>query len=307
MRQQLEVNGLKIGLKPVVWSVITLAMLLFLRVPGVNVIALLLMMVPYTMLYTLLSRKQFALYIIVTWLVAAIILGPSSVLLIGMFFLLPGIVMGHLYRSGASSIRIIPIVTVVILAEFMLELLVLEVILKASILGNIKHTLFDITEKGVLTTTFSSDMLEDFTTAMLNMIPLAFMILAFIVVSCSHYVARRIAAKNGLEVLAFPEAKDWKLPRSLVTIYLIAYVIQLFINPLDNSFMSVALMNLVPALSYIFAFQAIGFFFYLGDQKGWPKVIPLIIAVPIIFIPPLSLIGVIDTAFPLRKNFSKHK
>src|SRR5690606_23239598 len=154
---------------------------------------------------------------------------------------------------------------------------------------------------------WGSEALDKFTATMLNMIPLAFMMLSFIIVTCSHFVARRLVAKNGLLVQAFPKAKNWRLPRYFVFIYLIAYVFEMFIDPFDGSFMSVAIMNLVPALSYIFAFQAIGFFFYLGDQKSWPKIVSLIIAIPIIFIPPLSIIGVIDTAFPLRKYFSKHK
>jgi uncharacterized protein YybS (DUF2232 family) len=104
----------------------------------------------------------------------------------------------------------------------------------------------------------------------------------------------------------FTRAREWRLPRLLVILYLISYVIELFSSTAtSDSYFAVALMNLVPLLSFVFAFQAVGFFYFLAHQRGWNKAVPVLIAIPVLLIPPLSLIGVLDTAFPIRKSFTK--
>jgi len=72
-----------------------------------------------------------------------------------------------------------------------------------------------------------------------------------------------------------------------------------------EGFAYVAILNLLPLLRFAFVVQTIGFFFFLADQKRWPRAIPLLIAVPVLLFPPLSLIGVLDVAFPIRKSFVK--
>ncbi|MNL86727.1 hypothetical protein D3C87_2155570 [compost metagenome] len=51
--------------------------------------------------------------------------------------------------------------------------------------------------------------------------------------------------------------------------------------------------------------QAIGFFFFVADAKKWPKVVPLLLCIPLLLFSPLHIIGLIDAALPLRKYFVK--
>jgi len=142
---------------------------------------------------------------------------------------------------------------------------------------------------------------------MTSMVPLVFFVISLLVVACSHTIARRMVHAEGLQVAAYPKAKDWRLPRFLVFVYFIAYLLELTIDPTDGSFMTLAIMNLVPALSIIFAIQAVGFFYYIADNRGWARVIPFLIAFPVLLLPPASIIGLLDVAFPLRKMFSKQQ
>ncbi|MFF2889223.1 DUF2232 domain-containing protein [Paenibacillus sp. NPDC057967] len=301
---------MKTGLKPLLWSGAAFLLLLLLAVPLLNLPALLLMMVPYVVLYTTLSRGAFLLHLIPVWLLAGLIAGPA-VLIIGLFFLVPAIVMGHLYRNGAAAAKVIRTGTIVILALLMLELMLFQMIFDISLLNEMSHTIrttFDsMQDQNLLAPGWNSEFIDMLIQRVIHMIPLTFIVLAFAYTVFSHYVSRRAVIRSGLEVPAFPQAKDWRLPRVLVIYYLIAYVIDLFIKPGDDSFLAVALMNLVPLLGYVFAIQAIGFFFFIAHERKWNKVVPILIAIPVLLLPPLSLIGVLDTAFPIRKSFTKQQ
>ncbi|WP_238187529.1 DUF2232 domain-containing protein [Paenibacillus sp. L3-i20] len=301
-------KGLKTGLKPVLWSVAALLLLVLLAVPGLNLFALLLMMVPYVVLYSTLSRRAFMLHLLPVWVIAGLLAGPA-VLIIGLFFVVPSIIMGHLYRKGASAAKVIKTVCIVILAQLMLELLLFELVLDLSLLDSmaeaIRSSFNEVMAQNTLAKGWDSTQTETLIDTVIHMIPVTFIMMSFFYTVLSHYIARRAVVRSGLEVPAFMQAKDWRLPRVLVIYYLIVYVIDLFMVRNSESFMSVALMNLVPLLSYVFAMQAIGFFFFLADQKKWHKAVPILIAIPVLLIPPLSLIGVLDTAFPIRKSLTK--
>lgn len=301
---------MKTGLKPLLWSGAAFLLLLLLAVPLLNLPALLLMMVPYVVLYTTLSRGALLLHLIPVWLLAGLIAGPG-VLIIGLFFLVPAIVMGHLYKSGATAGKVIRTVTIMILALLMLELLLFQMIFDISLINEmsrtIRTTFESMQEQNLLATGWDTEFIDLLIQRVIHMIPLTFIVLAFVYTVFSHYVSRRAVIRNGLDVQAFPQAKDWRLPRVLVIYYLIAYVIDLFIKAGDESFLAVALMNLVPLLSYVFAIQAIGFFFFIAHERKWNKIVPILIAIPVLLLPPLSLIGVLDTAFPIRKSFTKQQ
>jgi hypothetical protein len=69
--------------------------------------------------------------------------------------------------------------------------------------------------------------------------------------------------------------------------------------------LTVVAANLEPLLRYAFVVQAIGFFYFLADVRRWSKAVPVLIAIPLILFPPFYLIGLLDTAFPLRRYFEK--
>lgn len=301
---------MKTGLKPVLWSCAALLLLLFLLVPLFNAVAMLLLMVPYVVLYATLPPKSFALHLLPVWVLAFIIGGPAT-LIIGLFFLLPSIVMGHLYMKQASASRVIRTVGVVFLAQLMLDLLIFEVFLNISLIRElssfVRVTVEDLMAQSYLPAEWDSGLTDIVIHTMINSIPVTFIMIAFGLTVITQFLARRaVKWSGGPDVPRFTRAREWRLPRLLVILYLIAYVIELFsATTTSDTYFAVALMNLVPLLSFVFAFQAVGFFFFLAHQRGWNKAVPFLIAIPVLLIPPLSLIGVLDTAFPIRKSFTK--
>lgn len=302
---------MKTGKKPILWSLIALVLPLFMVIPGLNIAALLLMLVPYTVLYALLNRNSSIVHTIAVLIIGSLVIGPVPYLSFSILAIIPSIVLASYYKKGLASISIVPRMIGLVIVMFMVGLLFMESILGISFISDISKymttLLNEITAQGLTPIEWSTEMTESFVTVMTSMIPLVFFVLALLVVVCSHTIARRLVHAEGLHVAAYPKAKDWRLPRGLVFLYFVAYLLELTIDPTDGSFMTLAIMNLVPALSIIFAIQAVGFFFYIADNRGWAKVIPFLIAFPVLLLPPASIIGILDVAFPLRKMFSKQQ
>lgn len=300
---------MKLAVKPILWSAASLLLLYSFAVPGLNLLALLLMFVPNTVLYTILDKKWFVVSLFAVWLLGCVLLDPLFVIIAGLMMLIPSIILGEFYIRRRPSTKIIPYLTAIVMLLMMIGLLIAESVQDVSILADFRQTMVNqytsLHGQGLLPAAWTEDMLISIVDLLLNMIPLTFTIMAFIVVTISHYVARRIVAANGLLVPSFPEAKDWRLPRKLIFIYLLAYILEMMIDVTNDSFISVAIMNIVPALSLAFSVQAVGLAFFIAHHKGWPKVIPFLLAGPIVLIPFFSIVGLLDVAFPIRKRFMK--
>ncbi|MFF2483560.1 DUF2232 domain-containing protein [Paenibacillus sp. NPDC058071] len=302
-------KGLNPGLKSVLWSVAALLLILTLAVPGLNLLTIMVMMVPYVVLYTMLTTRSFLFHLIPVWVIAALLLGPA-VLIIALFFLVPAVVMGQLYRKKAPAPSVLKRTFAALLALLLLEMIVFQYALGISMVDELTNTvrtmMSEIQAQNVLPEQWTESHTDALIRTMIHSIPLAFMVISFLFTVVAHYISRRVLRAGGIDVPAMPEAKDWRLPRGLVMLYLIVYVMALFVSAESNSFFSVAIVNLLPLLRLAFAVQAIGFFFYIAHERRWNKVVPVLIAIPVLLIPPLHLIGVLDAAFPIRKSFKKN-
>lgn len=299
---------MKTGLKPVLWSFVALLLLMSIAVPLLNVLTVMFMMVPIVVLYAILPKTSFAIHLIIPFALATWVIG-LPVLIVGLFFVLPSIAMGIMYKMKSRASSVIRTVTLVVLAQMMLLLLISETMLDTSIIGElssmIRTTVTDLTAQGLLPKEWNSDTTEMMIRTIVNAIPLTFMMTSLLYAILTQYLARRIVNNSGLEVPAFTKAKDWRLPRLLVFLYLITYVMQMFTSSTSETYFAVALTNLVPLLGYVFSIQTIGFFFYLAYHRKWNGAVPILIAIPVLLFPPLCLIGLLDTAFPIRKSFVK--
>jgi uncharacterized protein YybS (DUF2232 family) len=174
-------------------------------------------------------------------------------------------------------------------------------------MGNLfRNMVTELSAQNLMPPEWTDNTTESFVRLMTQFVTLAFIVFSFVNAVVGHWLSRQaLRIFFNQEVPGMPRAKDWMMPKSLVFYYLAALILQLIFTGDHNSFMNVVLINMVPLLSLVFAIQAVGFFFFLADQKGWHKVVPLILAVPVILFPPLSLIGVLDVAFPIRKSFKR--
>lgn len=300
------------GKHSLIWSAVLLLLMLSVAVPLLNMVSVLLMMVPYIVLYATRSRRAFSLHVVLVWVIAYLLIGPLA-LMIGLFFLVPSIIMGHLIAKQTPPGRVLVSGILSLLGIMLLGLLLFNVVYGTSLvdeLGNsARDTMNQLMKDGLLPGSWSADLTDDVVRMMTQSIPVALIMVSFVYAVVAQFLSRKALNRAGLRVPAMPQAHEWKLPRIMVLYYLVSLVLTMVL-PSDDSYLSVALLNLVPLLQTAFTIQTIGFFYYIAHQRGWPKFAPLLIGIVVVLlqpVTPVSLIGVLDTAFPIRKAFEKKR
>lgn len=295
------------GKHSLIWSAVLLLLMLSMAVPLLNVISIMLMMVPYVVLYASLSRRSFAVHIAIVWVVSSLLIGWVAPLL-GLFFIVPSIIMGHLIVKQTPPGRVLVSGILSLLGIMLLELLLFNLIFDLSLIGEMGNQMREVTDslqsEGLLPAEWSADLTDSLIKMVTQSIPVVIITVSFAYAAVTQYISRVVLNRLDMRVPSMPKAHDWKLPRIMVFYYLVALVLSMIIES-DDSFLSVALLNLVPLLKLAFTIQTIGFFYFIAQQRSWSKVVPFIIAVVVLMLPPLSLIGLLDTAFPIRKAFEK--
>lgn len=299
---------MKAGFKSILWSAAALLLLLSIAVPLLNAVTAFVMMVPIVILYTTLSKRAFMLHMLVVYGIATAVLGPPA-LIIGLFFLVPSVVMGHLYRKQTSARKVLTATLLTFLAEMLLELVMFDLLFNMSLLSEIKQMVRQMVDnlnaQGLLMNSLSAEFTDSYIQVLIHSIPMAFITVSFLLAVVAHAIARPFLRSMQLSVPGLQPAKDWMLPRIFVFYYLIALVVDMATPDNGNSFLTVTLLNLVPLMRLAFSIQAIGFFFYIADQRKWNRAVPFLLCALVVIFPPLSLIGVMDAGFPIRKAFKK--
>jgi uncharacterized protein YybS (DUF2232 family) len=303
------VNLLNIGWKSLAWSAAALLLLLTLST-FLNVVTGFLIMTPFIVLFTMLKPKIFALHVILIGVIAYFLSGAYGpiVLTLAFFFLVPSIAMGHLYKKGSPARTAILVGFIIILVQLLLELVLFAVQfnidLTAELTSQLTESLKQLEAAGFSPAGWTSETSIAFVASIVNMLPMLLLLMVFLFTIVTHGLSRLALRTVDIQASALPQAKTWRLPKSLVLYYLIAMVASFFISQ-DGGYWYVVVSNLVPILHIVFAVQAIGFFFFLADAKKWSRVVPILLSIPVFLFPPFYLIGLLDVAFPLRKYFVK--
>lgn len=300
---------MKTGLKSILWSVAALLLLLSIAVPGLNTLAAAVMMVPTVILYTMLSKRAFTLHMTAVYGIGVLILGLPA-LIVGLFFLIPSMVMGHYYRIGAPARKVLTATILTLLAELLLELAMFDVLFNFSLLHEIRKVITTTTENlradGLMPSVWSAEVTETYIQYLIHSIPMAFITVSFLLAVIAHAIAAPALRASGLSIAKLQKAREWRLPRIFVFYYLIALVADMITPDTGTSFMTVVLLNLIPLMQIAFTIQAMGLFFYIAHERKWNRAVPVLLSMLVaIFLHPLSLIGVFDAAFPIRKAFKK--
>ena len=297
----------------VAWSVAYLLLLLSLTTP-LLIITTLFMIVPAVVLFTTLNTRQFILHILPVLLIVTLI--TPVYLLIAVYFLIPALVMGRWYKRHASAMSTVIAGTIAILGEFLLLLLLGTALFNFELSAYVNDVLqmvnSPLTELGTTNPLFTD---IGFTTEDVNkisymtvqMIPMTLIVSSFMIAVITHSIVRPILNSMNYAVPKMKPAREWRLSRSFIWYYLIGVVLQLFFAGSENNYILMISANLLPLLRIGFMIQAIGFFFFLAHERKWNKMAAILLAIPVILLPPLRIIGIIDLAFPLREYVTKSK
>lgn len=297
----------------VAWSVVYLLLLLSLTTP-LLIITTLFMIVPAVVLFTTLNTKQFVLHILPVLLIVGLI--TPIYVLIAVYFLIPALVMGRWYKRHASAVSTVIAGTVTILGEFLLLLLLGTALFNFDlsnyvndVLQMVNSPLSDLGATNPLFTDlgFTTEDVNKLSHMTVQMIPMTLIVSSFMIAVITHSITRPILNSMNYAVPKMKPAREWRLSRSFIWYYLIGVVLQLFFSGSENNYILMISANLLPLLRIGFMIQAIGFFFFLAYERKWNKMVAILLAIPVILLPPLRIIGIIDLAFPLREYVTKSK
>lgn len=293
-----------------VWCVINLLMLLSFITPLV-IITLNFIMVPAVVLYTRLEPKRFYLFYAVTLAGVAAISGLTGFILalMSLFFLLPSIMMGRMYKKAASARSAIVAGAGTLLGEF-LAALVISYAAGYRPIDQVKDFITDSVDSlpEVLRNSVNEAALDLAIHYFIQIIPLLLIFASLFYTVIAHGISRWVLRRNGLNVPGLPPMREWMLPKSMALYLVIVTILDMFIRIDSNSFLSTVVWNLMPILTVAFAIQAIGFLFHVCYVRKWSPALPIIAIVLALILPFLiylyCLLGMLDVLLPIRKRIN---
>ncbi|MFD2672187.1 DUF2232 domain-containing protein [Marinicrinis sediminis] len=283
-----------------IWSV-AFAIFVFMLLTPLATVSAVFMMVPILVIGMLVPpRKAFMILGLIT-ATASVVFG-FGVLLIVLLFGIPALAILFQYRKKSDARAAI---SSGIIAMVGMLLLLYVSVSAAGINLTVETTALLEQNWAQLPGVVQEELpLNEMAQRVVDLIPYGIIVFSFFFVSVSHTIARRILSRQDIHVAKLPPIEQWRLPRSLVWLYVLVIIASIMISPESDGWMQMVVWNGLPLLMTAFAVQAISFLVFVGRNKRWGKVLP-IFAVLLFFVLPqvVSLIGIFDIAFPIRKRF----
>lgn len=295
----------------IIWGIINAVLLMSLVTP-LMIITFWLLSIPVAVLYVKTKRALFWGSIAASTIIGAAFAGAAAgqIILLAVFSAIPGIVIGSSYRHLLPARSVLIRGMVAFISMLLLGLVgaaSLGFELDRSIEETVKTSLSMLPEQ-VLGGLPAED-LNSLVQLTKMLVPLYIFGTSFFLAGVTHFIARRLLNRMGESLAGLKPIREWRLPKALVWYYLIALFADLFTPVKDDSFLSAVIVNIVPIFMFVFAIQGIAFLFFVADLKRWGRWIPWMGIALFLLVPPLfsafSLLGVFDTAFPIRERLRK--
>ncbi|MEK3646776.1 MULTISPECIES: YybS family protein [unclassified Aeribacillus] len=292
-------------------AIYTVFLLITLYVPILSVISIFFLSTPFIIFGIRHGIKQsFVLLlasIVMTFLVGSIVSLP-----IGLMFSVTGIIMAYFYRQKRQLFALIG-GTISLLINFVLDYALSIVFLGVDLFSDvIQQTKSSVRETLAafpsmdeeMKKTMMEQMNEQFDLLM-NLLPSMFVIVSFMLAAIIHILNIGIIKRLKLNVGTITPFRDWKFPKSIIWYYLIATLLML-INLPKESFLNIALYNIVFVLQAVLLIQGFSFIFYFCHVKKLSKAVPVLIVIGTFILPillyPVRILGIIDLGFNLREK-----
>jgi len=293
---------------PAVWSGIYFLLLFSLFTP-LNLITICFLMIPPAVLYVLAGRRLFALYAAAPLAVMAALSGDAGwfLVLLALGFLLPAAVMGELYVRSRPARQAVAGGAAALVGEMVLILMALTVngVQVGREIRQYFRTGYE-TLPEALKAAVPPETLELSAATAVQMIPFFMIVTGLFYALLTHLVAGGLLRAMGVQVPKLKPIREWMLPRPLVWFYLIAILMDLFMNKNAATIWTALLVNALPLLMLLFGVQAVSFASYYVHVKRRLRAFPFITAILFPVLPQIvSLLGVFDVAFPLRGAMNK--
>ncbi|UHA75388.1 DUF2232 domain-containing protein [Paenibacillus sp. 481] len=303
----------------VAWAVAALVLLLSISHP-IQVLTMSFMAIPIVMLSTMLSVGALALHLVALLAIVFMLFGQlgSVAVLQSLYFIIPGIVLGQMFKRKRPAWNSFLAVTITFLIQSLLLLAFASVVLNFNLTTYITEAAEQFSKSleqsgvaGVMQGGFSSEQIALYAKIVGSMLPFWLIGISLYMGTITYAFSRLLLAVQGIDVNKLKPVREWRLPKSLIWYYLFAVILRLATPVSTDSFLTLILFNLEPLLDLAFAVQGISLLFFIAHEKKWKKAIPVVIVVVgILLLSPLMIsvlriVGMIDLLFPLRQAISK--
>ncbi|MET3207575.1 UNVERIFIED_CONTAM: uncharacterized protein YybS (DUF2232 family) [Paenibacillus sp. PvR008] len=304
---------LKFRLATVAWSIIYLLLLLSLLTP-LRIFTVFLLIVPGVVLFSSLPFKGFLVHVIPVLLIIA--LQDVYLLLPAIYFLIPALLMGRVYKKGAPAFQALMTGTGVILAELLVVLLIATYTFgfdlsqylrdQAAISANLVQQI--LSGNPMLPgMNWTAEDTQRLGTMMIGKVSYVLILTSFLLAVITHALARPALSSLDVPVRKMKPAREWRLPRALIWYYLLAIVFEWMAMSSDSSWVQAVAVSMLPLIHVCFIIQTIGFIYFWTHSRKMSPVIALLLSLVVLVFQPLRIIGIIDLAFPLREAITRSK
>lgn len=294
------------------WAIVALVSLLSILQP-VQMLTMSFMAVPFVMLYVTQTKQKFALITIAILSVLYLAKGNMGMyaVMISLYFIIPAIVIGQLFKSGKPALHVFVVGTVTFLIELLVLFITATSVLDFDAYEYVMKMLNDemsgMEQSFLFLTQVTMEMKQQFALLMSKMVPFIMIISALYMGTITYAISCRLIAAQGYQIQRLEPVRDWMLPKSLISYYVIVSIIDFVGTKSMDSFFTVILLNLRPLLQLAFVLQGFAFLFFYAHAKNWGRVLPVIITIATPFYPFLPIVGFLDLMLPVRKFLSKPK
>lgn len=298
----------------VLLGVYVLLLLMTLFIPGIGVITLFALVVPFVV-YTIRNDWKMGIWFAVLANILSLLMGSPAALILSIPMSSVGVVMGYLFAKNSNRYAIIGAATGMYLLNLVLGYVIAIVLFQINIAALLNEMLNDSLKNAEAMAAALGQNSEEATELMQQMVeqfnyllPSGMVTIAFVFALISQLIAGFVLKRLKEPVQPFPPFRDFMLPKSLLWYYLIVILLSLM-EMEEGSTLFLATMNLSYILMLLMAVQGMSFIFHFCHQRKIPKAVPVIMLILSFLIPPMlyiiRMVGIIDLGFDLRKRIKK--
>jgi len=144
---------------------------------------------------------------------------------------------------------------------------------------------------------------------MQSLTPTIFVLFSFIIVFFIQAITFPIVKRFGIDVGKSDPIRNISLPKSLLYYFIILLFISMVFQPEMNSFIHIALSNILFILQLLMIVQGLSFVWFYSHLKEWSKAIPILLTISLFIIPIMlylvMILGIIDLGLDWRKKLQK--
>ncbi|WP_010630824.1 YybS family protein [Sporolactobacillus vineae] len=145
-----------------------------------------------------------------------------------------------------------------------------------------------------------------------NLAPSILVVVGLIYALIVEWIGLPILRKLGVDAPKWVPFRNWKVPKSVIWFFLIALLLGQTGLLTDGSPLMVVTINITFIMEMLLAVQGMSFIFFVFHHWRLPLIIPVLIAVltvalSFLLLQAVTILGIIDLGFDLRRRMLKRK